>query len=274
MKATENEVGKSNQATKAYNFFFDSALSRGFENTPQHAEDQSPGPVLTLNDVALTAGAGYRLTQEFGLGLSFQYINSSGLEDPTASSSWNYKFEKTGWTWINSTSLSAPVSKQSQLDNRITTWSLTSGADFRQGRWVVRTAALTAVPSYSNQNSSAPTARKEVPGSGINPNSVVPDEHGAEHHEDEAWIERSRFGGTIRSFYKITRMVRIATGYDVARIERYAGPSTFASEFTVAKLTYSESNYEMGLSVSLKDEHQSFAAPTHPASLFNIGFSI
>lgn len=193
----------------------------------------------------------------------------------------------------NSVTLSAPASKLSAEQNKITTLNVTSGPKWSFGRWSFNVAGSFAHNFYEPKEEeehededhlelTSSRSRKgfrldgdHPPTNPINPyqnpaTTLPVDGHEEEHKEEHDEREWYRYGVNSNISYRFTPRISNTVGGGVFQVLSMGEESSYESNVTISQVNYSLDSLTCGAGVTASGTGESLSAP----NVFAIGLSL
>lgn len=259
----------------------DTGKSAGAEPTTGDAGTTAPA-----FDPMFTARVGYQFTKKLGLGLNLGYGLSGGLSDPEFGPSLRLSLSKR-LSMNGAFTATAPLSKSSRANFKITSIKLTGGPTLTIKKlslgvtatvgylWYSKTIIVDPVtePAAGGRISAAPHAllldAGHDEGAGAPSGGAV-----GPSGDNLATTDRefSRWGARGSVGYQILKSLRADSSFGAAIVNRQFGASTWATDATVAQLTFLRKGFSAYGGIGLSAEAKSFAVPSSPFGSVGLGY--
>lgn len=246
------------------------------------------GTAAPAFDPILNARLDYAFSKRLGFGLLLGYGFETGFQDPEAGPTSTFLINKNA-TYNSALTASYPASKESVKNYKITSIKLITGPTYTSGAISFGVAASVAYAWYSKTviidesaeskalNIRKSRAKAQLHGEEEEEESGGEEEPGAEGPSGDnlasADREFSRYGGRLTFGYQISKLWRADSSLGASMINHQFGPSTWATDATLAQLSFSYSDFMTYLAVSLFKEAPQIAAPSTPSGTIGLSYT-
>lgn len=238
-------------------------------------------------DPTFTAKLDYGFTKILGLGLLLGYGYSGGLLDPEFGPTLKLPIGKKA-TFTSALTASYPASKAGRQNYKITSIKLVAGPNYEMGRFSLGFAATVAYAWYSktiivDEEPTTTTGLRLMSGEptgGLGPHGGADDGDtgGAgvqgPSGDNLASVDRefSRYGGRANVGYKINKRWRNDSSVGAAMINHQFGASSYATDATLAQLSFSYSSFAAYVALAFYKGAASISAPTEPSASVGLNY--